>query len=269
VVPASEIIHDTMVPLFHPLCGVSPLFACGLAAMQGITIQNNSVAFFSNGATPSGILTAPGEISDPDAERFKKEWEVKFTGQNAGRVAVLGGGLKYEKMTMSAEESQMIEQLKWTAETVCSCFHLPAYMVGVGTPPAYNNVEALNQQYYSQCLQALIESIELLLDEGLGLTEVKGKTYGTEFDLDDLLRMDTATQIDALAKAVGGSIMPPNVALRKQNIAPVAGGDTIYMQQQNYSLEALMPAAAPAAALLQTTPHRSTTPPRPRSSRGN
>jgi phage portal protein BeeE len=35
-VPASEIIHDTMTPLYHPLCGVSPLYACGVAASQGL-----------------------------------------------------------------------------------------------------------------------------------------------------------------------------------------------------------------------------------------
>src|SRR5262245_41221058 len=29
VVPASEIIHDLMVSLFHPLIGVSPIYACG------------------------------------------------------------------------------------------------------------------------------------------------------------------------------------------------------------------------------------------------
>ena len=34
IVPASEIVHDVMVPLFHPLCGVSPLTACGLAAVR-------------------------------------------------------------------------------------------------------------------------------------------------------------------------------------------------------------------------------------------
>lgn len=238
-VPASEIIHDTMCPLFHPLCGVSPLFACGLAAMQGLSIQANSARFFENGAMPGGVLTAPGTIDDITANRLKTHWEQNYSGHNAGRVAVLGDGLKYEKMVMTAVESQMIEQLKWSAETICSCLHVPSYMVGVGAPPAYNNIEALNQQYYSQCLQAHIESIELLLDEGLGLTDVPGHIYGTEFDLDGLLRMDTATQIDALAKAVGGSIMPPNVALKKQNLKPVAGGDTIYMQQQNYSLAAL------------------------------
>ena len=33
-VPASEIIHDLMVPLFHPLIGVSPIYACGLVALR-------------------------------------------------------------------------------------------------------------------------------------------------------------------------------------------------------------------------------------------
>src|SRR6266576_4484877 len=56
IVPASEIIHDTMVALFHPLVGVSPLTACGLAAANGLTIQENSSRFFKNDSTPGGIL---------------------------------------------------------------------------------------------------------------------------------------------------------------------------------------------------------------------
>ena len=108
-------------------------------------------------------------------------------------------------------------------------------MVGVGDPPTYTNIEALNQQYYSQCLQGLIESIELLLDEGLELP----KPYGTEFDLDGLLRMDSATLIDTEAKAVGGGIKSPNESRRRLNLPPVLGGETPYLQQQNYSLAAL------------------------------
>lgn len=238
-VPASEIIHDTMCPLFHPLCGVSPLVACGMAAVQGLSIQNSVTKFFENGAVPGGILTTPTEISDEQAKLFKEAWEANYTGHNAGRVAVLGGGLKYEKMMMTAVESQLIEQLKWTAETICSCFHVPAYMVGVGAPPAYNNIEALNQQYYSQCLQALIENIELLLDEGLGLDTVAGHTYGTEFDLDGLLRMDTATQYKTLGDGIGSGLVTPNEGRKKIGYKPLKGGDTAYLQQQNFSLAAL------------------------------
>jgi hypothetical protein len=160
---------------------------------QGLSIQRNSTAFFQNGSQPSGILTAPGNIDPADAERLKAHWEAKYTGANAGKVAVVGSGLKYEAMTINAVDAQLIEQLKWSAETVCSCFHVPAYMVGVGAAPLNNNAQVLREQYYAQCLQALIEAIEISLDEGLGLGNVTGHSYGSQFDLDPLLRMDTPT----------------------------------------------------------------------------
>lgn len=236
VVPASEVIHDLMVPLFHPLIGVSPIYACGLAAYQGLAIQKGSTNFFANGSRPGGMLSAPGHIADDTAQRLKEYWEANYSGANAGRVAVLGDGLKYEPLTMTAVEAQLIDQLKWTAENVCSCFHVPAYMVGVGPPPPYANVEPLVQQYYSQCLQALMTAIEVSLDEGLELPP----TYGTEFDVDDLIWMDTATKTKAAQDSIGSGAVSPNEARRKYyGLGPVEGGDTPYMQQQYYSLASL------------------------------
>jgi len=238
--PASEVIHDRGSCLFHPLVGVSPIFACGLAAMQAMKIQQNSAKFFENMSRPSGILTAPAEIKDDVAKRLKDAWETNFSGNNIGKVAVLGDGLKYESMSVNPVDAQLVEQLKLSAEQVCSVFHVPSYMVGAAPPPPYNNVEALHQQYYSQCLQALIESIEASLDEGLGLGKMSdGKTLGIELDLDGLLRMDSATHIEVLSKAVGSAIMAPDEARQKRNLPPVKGGATPYLQQQNYSLEAL------------------------------
>lgn len=74
VVPAREIIHDRFNCLFHPLVGLSPIFAGGLAAMQGLAIQNNATLFFQNGSQPGGILTAPGAIGDETAARLKAHW---------------------------------------------------------------------------------------------------------------------------------------------------------------------------------------------------
>jgi HK97 family phage portal protein len=141
IVPAREIIHDIMCALWHPLIGVTPIYACGAAALQGISIQNNSQKFFANGSNPSGFLTAPGAIGDETAARLKAYFETNFSGDNVGKVAIGGDGLKYEPFTMSAVDAQLIEQLKMTAETVCSTFHVPPYMIGVGPPPPYANVE--------------------------------------------------------------------------------------------------------------------------------
>lgn len=241
VVPQAEIIHDVMVPLYHPLCGVSPLYACGVSAMTGIQIQSHSSRLFANRSVPSGVLTAPGQVDERTLEEIKAKWHLNFTGDNAGQVAVLAGGLTYEKMAISATDSQLIEQLKWTAENACTAFRVPPYMIGIGPLPPNTNPETLQILYYSQCLQSLIECIELLMDDGLEMTKNEaGRPIGTEMDLDDLMRMDTASKVKTSAEAIKGGGMSPNEArFRYLDLGPVSGGDSPYLQQQNYSLAAL------------------------------
>ncbi len=230
--PAREIIHDRGLTAFHPLVGVTPLTAAGLAAEQALAIQQGSNKFFQNGSRPGGILTAPGTITADTADRLKSHWQDNFTGDKAGKVAVLGDGLRYEPLSVSAIDSQLIEQLNYTAQDVCRAFHVPAWKIGAGPAAPYTGVESMNLAYYSDCLQALIESLELALDDGLNLPQ----NQRTELDLDHLLRMDTVTRYAAYSSAIGGGWMAPNEARRKESLPPVAGGDTCYLQQQYFSL---------------------------------
>jgi HK97 family phage portal protein len=240
-VPASEIIHDRMNCLFHPLIGTSPIFACGVAANMAMQIENNSTQFFGNGSNPSGILTTPAMITAKQAGEISTEWNARFGPGGTGGVATLGNGMKFEPMSMTAVDSQIIEHLGWSDLTVCSTFHVPPFKVGLGTQPTYQNAEIMNQVYYSDCLQSHIEAMELCLDAGLGLRagKIEGRMLGVELDLDGLLRMDTASQVDTLSKGVGGSLFAINEARQRLALPPIDGGDTIWMQQQNYSVQAL------------------------------
>jgi HK97 family phage portal protein len=234
-VPASEIIHDLVNPLFHPLCGVSPLYAAGLAATQANRIQQDTAQLFENHGQPSGLLITPNDVDPETAEQWSQQWKEKFTGANRGNVAILGGGLKYEKISMTLEEAQMIELLRWTTEDIARPFLVPLYKINAGPVPVSNNVEALNLQYYADTLQPRIEAIEVLLDEGLRLPSDKK----VEFDLDALLRMDQVSQTTMLSEQVKGGLRKPNEGRAKLNLPPVDGGDAVYLQQQNYSLAAL------------------------------
>ncbi len=42
-----------------------------------------------------------------------------------------------------------------------------------------------------------------------------------------------------LGDAVKNTLLTPNEARKRENLPPLAGGDALYLQQQNYSLEAL------------------------------
>ncbi len=237
VVPAREIIHDRWNTLYHPLCGLSPVYACGASAVQGMTINQNATRLFRNGSQIGGILTAPGPISQETADKLERHWAENYSGEkNIGRIPVLGGGLKFDQPpVMSAVDSQLIEQLKWDDEKICATLHVPPYKVGVGPLPSYNNVEALGQDYYGQALQIHFEAIELCLTEGLEL-----KTgYAVEFDLATLDRMDSVQRMDVATKGVTGGIFSPNEARVRFNLPAVPGGDTVYLQRQNWPLEKL------------------------------
>lgn len=261
VIPAREIIHDVGFAPYHPLCGFSPVYACGHAAMQALSINRNASRLFNGGFQLGGILSAPGQISPDTAKRLERYWEENYSGaDNTGKIAVVGDGMKFDKPTvMSAVDAQVIDQLKWDDEKIAAVHHVPGYMVGVGPLPSYNNVEALGQQYYGQCLQYYFESIELCLTEGL---EVESAGYEVEFDIEALTRMDSVQRMEMASKGVVGGVFKPNEARAKFNLPRVKGGDRVYLQQQNWPLELLgsdnKPAAVPkpveAPALPQAEP---------------
>jgi HK97 family phage portal protein len=235
IVPASEIIHDRMVCLFHPLVGMSPIYACAAASTQGLAIQTTATTFFSKGGQPTAMLTTPPGMTKDQLAQLRTDWDT--LNSSASRLAILTADLKYTQLSMNAVDAQLIQQLGWTAETICSCFHVPPFLIGIGEPPRGVQLEAEWQMYHSLCIQSLIANFEAVLDEGLGL---EGTGYGTEFDIDDLIWMDTATKTKAAADAIGAGAMSPDEARERYfGLGPVTGGDTPYMQQQMFSLKAL------------------------------
>lgn len=256
VVPASEVVHDRMNCFFHPLVGVSPLFAASMAAKQGQAILKNSETFFKNMSRPGGILTGPNRISDDLAKRLKLEWEQNYGPGKQGKTAVLGDGLKYEPTGITPENAELVDQLKLSAMMIATIYRVPMWKIGLEPVPAGAKIQDLNNIYYSDCLQSYIEAFERAQDEALSLDPMR---YRTEFDLEDLLRMDTKTQAEVEGLLVQRGIAAPNESRRRFNRKPVSGGETPYLQQQNYSLDALAkrdasddpfgktPAPAPAA----------------------
>lgn len=252
-VPASEIIHDRINPFHHQLLGVPPLCAAALAAGKNLKILRNSSTFFGNNATPSGVLTVPAGTSKEDGEALAEFWRVNYSGDNSGKVALLGADLKFTPFAFKAADSQLVEQMRYSDEQICQPFGIPPFKIGIGSIPAGLGVDAINQLYYADALQSHIEAMENLLDEGLGIA----RPLGVELDLWPLLRMDVGKQAEVETKLTGGGIKTPNEGRLAFGLEPLEGGDTVYMQQQDFPLDQVrknkivdaeqQPVSAPAA----------------------
>jgi HK97 family phage portal protein len=87
--------------------------------------------FFSNGARPSGVLKAPGELSDEARLRLKTAWDATTRGlSNAHRVAVLEQGIEWQQVGMDPEDAQMVSTLKFSDAQIATLFRVPPHMIG-------------------------------------------------------------------------------------------------------------------------------------------
>ena len=234
VIPASQIIHDKINPLFHELCGVSPLYAVVLSASQSLTAQENSTQFFANGARPSGILSVPKKMTQEEADRLQERWERAYSGANQGRVAVLSGEVKYDKIGDSASDAQMVEQLELSTQVICEAFHVPPVKLGIEAPNN-DSIEALNLQYYTNAIQADLSRIEKLLADKISISP----TQRFRFDESELLRMDQESQVKVIHDGVKAGVMAPNEGRQRWNLPPVSGGETPFLQEQNFPISDL------------------------------
>jgi HK97 family phage portal protein len=250
IVPASEIIHDRCMCVHNPLIGIPPLAAAYWPALKNMKIMRSATEFFANNAQPGGILTAPAGMSDLDAEAVKQYWATNFTGQNSGRIAIIGADMKFTAFAQKSVDSQMVEQMRYSDEQICQPFGIPPFKVGIGTIPSGLGVDGLNQLYYADALQPHIEHMEALLDKGLKIS----KPLGVELDLAPLLRMDEAKRADVESKLVMGKIKTPDEARLRFNLAGTGGGNTLWGQNQDYPLGMLADRATWDPNLLTNQP---------------
>ena len=234
-VPASEIIHDRINPFHHQLLGMPPLCAAALAAGKNFKILRNSSAFFANNASPGGLITAPAGLTEEEADAIQAAFNERYSGENSGKIAVIGADLRFTPFSFKAADSQLVEQLRYSDEQICQPFGIPPFKIGIGSIPAGMTVDQINLLYHEDALSGHIEAMENLLDEALNLPQ----DWGIWLDTEPLFRMDEGKRAEIETKLVGGMIKTPDESRAKFGLAPTAGGNTLWGQHQDYPLGTL------------------------------
>jgi HK97 family phage portal protein len=235
MVPASDIIHHRVLTTAHPLIGVSPLYALGQTAALNAAIAENMARFHQNNSRPGGVLSIPGGLKQEARERLRQEFSKAFNGDQAGRTMVLDFETKFEQMAYTAQESSVAELLRFTVEDVCRALRIPRHLMGLEAGAA-SGVEPSMRMYYNHCLRPLIEALENRFDD---FFDLHGTDRYVEVIVDDLFRAETDKRIESAVKAVQGSVMTPNEARRLENLPPVEGGDTAFLQRQMVGIDLL------------------------------
>lgn len=227
-----QILHhrnfDPRAPQPFPHLGMGIVEAAAFAIDTDNEARNWNLQFFRNGARPDGILLTDGEgASDADSfKRLKEEWNEEHQGSdNAFKISVLSGGLKYQELTRNQKDMDFVNQRTFSRDEILALFRTPKSIIGITDDVNRANADA---SVYIFALRTIKPLMQKFVDT---LNEFLLPDFG-----DDTLRLDFVSPVPldraALTEEYTAAYnvwLSRNDIRRMEGLPPTENGEDMYI----------------------------------------
>lgn len=231
--------------IFH-----NKLFGNGIVGLSPIAYARNSIAvgqaaeqgttkIYKNGGKPSGLLMIDKLLTDKQRDAIKKNF-ADMTEGNEDRLFVLEANMKYEQVSLSPQDIELLASRRFQIEDICRFFNVPSVLVNATGESSKlgSSIGEIIQGFYKFGLRPYTTRYASSMEAQL-LTPEERATMKIKFDLSALLRPDQADRIKSGKEGVTGGILTPNEVRAGEGLPPVNGGDKLFLQQQMTPIDML------------------------------
>lgn len=208
--------------------GLSPIRQAAAAIGMALSVEEYGFRYFRDTANPSGQLVSSEVIPSTDAEEIQKRWIQSHGGRRL--PAVLGGGFKWEPISISPEESQFLQTRQFQDNQIMRMFGIPPHMLGDHTKATSwgTGIEQLSIGFLTFTLNSWLACMEE------PFSRILPRPQYVLFDTDVLLRGDTQSRWEAhqLARNIGARNADEIRAMEGQPPIPDGKGQ-VYWQPVN------------------------------------
>ena len=218
---------------FDGLVGYSPIAMAKNAVGMTLACEEYGASFFENGATPGGVLEHPGVLKDP--AKVRESWHSVYGGsKNAGKVAVLEEGMKYQQIGIPPEEAQFLETRKFQIDEIARLYRIPPHMVGDLDKSSFSNIEQQSLEFVKYTLDPWVIRWEQSIQRALLLPQEK-REYFVKMNVDGLLRGDYESRMKGYSIGIQNGFMCPNDVrrLESMDLIPVEEGGEYFLTNGN------------------------------------
>lgn len=220
--------------------GTSPLEQLGTTIRLEDAAQRYQTANFKNSVRPSGAVQLPeGVVLDKDIRaEMRADLDRLYAGvDNTGRPVLLPGGAKWEAMSSTAAEAELISQRKLSREEIAMVYELPGPLIGDLEHGTYSNVAELNKQLYKTVLRPWLTLVEETIQAQLIDPEPEWQDLFVEFDMSEQLKGDPVELSNALKTQVETGLMSRNEGRKFLNLPrdPNPQADQLFFASNNQS----------------------------------
>lgn len=161
-----EIVHFKFPPINDLYYGAGPLYAASYGVDLNKHIKTWGINYFMNNAQPSGVLYTDEGMNNDAFQRLKDSWNRKHKGsENAGKIAILTNGLKYQQVGSSLKDCKFEEVSREVRDEILAIFGVPASKLGLVEDVNRANADANDYTYQKETVLPRLMLIEEKLNE--------------------------------------------------------------------------------------------------------
>ena len=220
----------------NPLGGMSTLHYARNTFGNARAIEKAAGSTFRNGMRPSVQISFDKWLTPEQRQVAETKLAEKYVGAvNAGRPFIAEGGAEIKAISINPEDAQMLESRGFSVEDICRFFGVPPFMIG-HTEKTTSWGTGLEQQtlgFQKFTLRRRLKRIEQALEKQLLRAEDRAAGLTIEFNLEGLLRGDSAGRAAFYQTMTQIGAMTINEVRALENLEKVEGGDVPRMQSQN------------------------------------
>lgn len=216
--PMPNMLHRPAYTLPGEQIGLSPLGLAAATVGLGISAAEFGRRWFIDGAHPSSAFTSDQVLDPKVARQIKKRIMATLRGNR--EPLVLGAGLKYQAISIPANESQFLETIGANLGDVARFFGLKATDIGGKSEDSmtYANVEQRGLDRLVYPVNTWVVRLESFLNSLL----MPGQFV--KLNVDATVRVDLRTRTDVHVKSIQGGIANVDERRELENKPPLPDG---------------------------------------------
>jgi len=166
------------------------------------------------------------EAKDIAIAQFLKAYQ-----DSAGNVIVLEGGITATMLNQSPIDPKVLDVDKISKNRVAVVYSLPPHMLGDFTKASYSTTEQQNREFAQMTLLPIVTQWEQELNKKMLTPKMQAEGYAFRFDMEALLRGDSATMADTNTKAIRGGWRKPNEVRKTEGRPPDPNGNDLMVSR--------------------------------------
>jgi len=217
---------------------------------SALAAQKSAGGIFASGMQQAGFLQSDAELTPPQRDQLQKVMDEFHGSKKPGKMMILEAGLKYQALSLKPDDAQLLATRQWDVEEICRWFQVPPIMIGhasQGQTMWGSGVEQIMLAWLTTGLRPTLVRIEQATKKRLLRPEDRKRFY-PEFNVESLLRADSAGRAALYSSATQNGWMTRDEVRRRENLPAVgqAGGGDMLTAQANLVPLALL-GQSPAA----------------------